>query len=141
MVTDLENPVIELERDNKPFFGGRADANAINAETMAQIGSLQESTWYIAHLIGPDNLTAGNYRNFQDILKGGANAYSQTFIAVQSGGGAIGRFVIAFAEGKLDALPDSWIIRTLPAQKNELSDQARAKKEFFSTFAARFPRK
>lgn len=140
-VTDLENPAVELERDKKPIFGGRAAAGGITAETMGNIRSAAESTWYIAQLIGPNNLTIGNWNNFTDIVEGRANAYSQIFISVQAGGGAVGRLIVAWADDKIDQLPDSWLVHTLPVLPEDPALLKQARDAFYAAYSSKFPPK
>ncbi|MEK7165483.1 MAG: ThiF family adenylyltransferase [Patescibacteria group bacterium] len=140
MITALPNPVVEVEFPGDPMFGGRAEAAGITLELMKNIGSIGESTAYVAAMIGPNNLTIGNLRNFIAIVNGEAYTYTQTGPDVLSSAGIAGRLVRALAENGKEGLGEtrSWIVDTLPPIIEDKTEQQELLQNFIEIYERRF---
>lgn len=136
--TDMPDPIIEWELPESPDFGGRAEEAGISAQSMRGIGSIQESTAFLPALMGVESVTAQSFVNFTDIVEGRANGYSQLFIGAQSGGGALGRLLVALAGGYLDQLPEIFVVHTIPPNAQDNFEWRNAFEGFINKYRAKY---
>jgi len=135
MITNFQDPVVRIDMPGDEPFGGNARRANITKERMRGIGSIGESTAYLLPMMNVDKVPPEVLENFTDIVEGRSDAYSQTFMSAQSTGGIFGRLLVAFAEGKLESLPKSFQISTLPRDDDYEERQKAARERFLQTYS------
>lgn len=137
-ITDHPDPSVEIEMPGKPDFGGRAEAANITAEEMEEVTSAAQATGYLAVLMDPQKVPARSYENFSNIVDGESDGFAQLFIGAQAGGAALGRVLLAYAEGRLGELPRSYTVQTRPELPGDKEKQQEELNNFKKKYEEQF---
>ncbi len=137
-ITDMPDPIVDIELPIDPDFGGRAQKAGITELDLEKIKSIGESTAYLPILMGPEKIPAEAYLNFYDLVRGEANSYSQLFLGAQGGGAALGRIFHSLAEGKLSDLPRSYLVYTQPPHPKAEANSLKAFNSFWEVYKKRY---
>lgn len=125
MATDVPNPIRDFERPGDPMFGGRVDEETLR-RLDEPVRSAKDFAIAVVRVVGMENMTAGQLRNFNNAIEGSQAYASQTAISANGAVAMIQEDFKQIAAGNIDRIPR---FRKMLITPEDLDDRETFEKE------------